>query len=43
MKNNRKKASDKIVKKGIITISQAAEQAKMSVDEFKEKAGITAV
>ena len=32
-----------IVKNGIITASQAAEQAKMSVEEFKAKAGLTAV
>ena len=32
-----------LVKNGIITASQAAEQAKMSVEEFKAKAGLTAV
>ena len=32
-----------LVRKGLITASQAAEQAKMTVDEFKAKAGLTAV
>ena len=32
-----------LVRKGLITASQAAEQAKMSVEEFKAKAGLTAV
>ena len=32
---------EKLVKKGIITISQAAEQANMPEEEFKEKAGLT--
>ena len=32
-----------LVKNGIITASQVAEQAKMSVEEFKAKAGLTAV
>ena len=31
-----------LVRKGLITVSQAAEQAKMTVEEFKEKAGFTA-
>ena len=30
-----------LVKSGIITAIQAAEQAKMTVEEFKEKSGIT--
>ena len=32
---------ERLVKKGIITISQAAEQANMPEEEFKEKAGLT--
>ena len=32
-----------LVRKGLITTSQAAEQAKISVEEFKAKAGLTAV
>ena len=32
-----------LVRKGLITASQAAEQAKMTVGEFKAKADITAV
>lgn len=32
-----------LVRKGLITASQAAEQAKMTVEEFKAKAGLTTV
>ena len=32
-----------LVRKGLITTSQAAEQAKMSVEESKAKADLTAV
>ena len=32
-----------LVKNGIITVFQAAEQEKMTVEEFKAKAGLTAV
>ena len=31
-----------LVKSGIITVMQAAQQEKMTVEEFKKKAGLTA-